>query len=352
MMKKNIITLFEKYAKKTGSYDNLKAMVFEKYGDPNVLKIAEVKKPEPKDNEILVNIKITTVGIGDIMARQGVTRNNFNMPIILFPMVKLMFGLRKPKKSIQILGSEFGGVIESVGKNVTTFSAGDRVFGYRADKMGCNAEYLVVSEKSLLTKMPDGMKYESIVPGVYGTLTAYLLLKDRVKTGQKILILGASGNIGGYGVQIAKHLGAEVTGVCSTSKLDYVKSLGADHVIDYTKEDFTKNSEKYDVVFDILGKYSYGKIKHSLNKNGRYLCASFSTRKVLQMILHKLIRKSKRIVCAMAMDKPTDIIQVKELLEKGQVIVIKDKEFSLEQLSIAHTHMENGHKKGALIITI
>jgi len=331
---------------------NMKTMLFTKYGDPNVLHLEELEKPSPKDNEIMVKIIITTVIIGDVMARRGVTRRNFNMPIILFPMVKLMFGLRKPKKNIQILGSEFGGEIESVGKNVEKFKPGDKVFGYRADKFGANSEYLCIPEKGLVTTMPDDMTYDQVVPAIYGTLESYLLLKDRVKSGMKVLNIGASGSIGGYGVQIAKYLGAEVTGICSTGKERYVKDLGADKVIDYKREDFFKSGETYDVVFDILGKNSFSRVKKILNKNGRYVCASFSTRKVSQMIFHKLIRKSKRIVCAMAMDSPEDINKVKDLIESGRVKAIIDKTFSLEQLPEAHAYVEEGHKKGSIIITI
>lgn len=330
----------------------MKAMIFEKYGAPDVLHLSEVEKPKLKDDELLVNVKMTTVTIGDIMARRGVSRKNFNMPIVMLPMVKIMFGLRKPKKSIQILGPEFGGEVASIGQNVTNFSPGDNVFGYRAEKMGSSAEFLPVPEKSLVAKMPENMSYDQVVPAVYGSLTSYLLLKDRIKSGMKVLIIGASGSIGSYGVQIAKHLGAEVTGLSSTSKLDFVKSLGADHVIDYKKEDFTKNGQLYDVVFDILGKNSYSKVKGSLTQNGRYLLASFSTRKLFQMIFHKLIRRSKRVVCSMALDKPEDILSVKKLLEEGHVKVIADKEYQLEQLPEAHKYVEEGHKKGAVIINI
>ncbi|MHA2365599.1 MAG: NAD(P)-dependent alcohol dehydrogenase [Candidatus Hodarchaeales archaeon] len=330
----------------------MKAMVFTKYGDPDVLHLKEIEKPSPKDDEILVKVQATTVTVGDVMARRKVTLKNFNMPILLYPIIRLMFGIRKPKKSIQILGTEFGGEVESVGRDVESFSPGDKVFGYRADKFGANTEYLCVPEKSLVAKMPADLSFEEVVPCTYGTLTSYLLLKDRVQKGSKILINGASGSIGGFGVQVAKYLGAEVTGVCSTTKVDYVKALGAHKVIDYTKEDFTKNGETYDIIFDILGKSSFSKVKKSLNKNGRYLCASFSTRKLFQMIVGKLLRRSKRIVCAMAIDKPEDILNIKELIEAGHVKSILDKQYSLEQLPEAHAYVEEGHKKGAVLIKL
>jgi NADPH:quinone reductase-like Zn-dependent oxidoreductase len=261
----------------------MKAIVYEKYGSPNVLELREVEKPAPKDNEILIRIHATSVNIGDIWARnfKAITPSKFTMPLPLWLPSRMYFGFTKPR--INILGSEFAGEVEAIGKDVKRFKKGDQVFGYRGQSMGACAEYLCIPEDGMVTSKPSNMTYEEAATVPYGALMALSLLrKVNIQSGptnragrQKVLINGASGGIGSAAVQIAKHFGAEVTGVCGTPRLEFVKSLGADHVIDYTKEDFTQNGEAYDLIFDILGKSSFSRCKSSLKQNGRYLLASF-----------------------------------------------------------------------------
>ena len=248
----------------------MKAIVYTKYGSPDVLHLAEVEKPTPKDNEILVKVHATSVNYGDIAARnfKEITPQKFNMPLIIWFMAKISFGLRKPTNPI--LGSEFAGEVESIGKDVQRFKEGDQVFGYVGPNMGAYEEYLCMPEDGCVAIKPANMTYEEAAVVPYGAIMALNLLgKVNIQPGQKVLINGASGGIGSAAVQLARHhFGAEVTGVCSTQRLEYVKSLGADKVIDYTKEDFTQNGETYDLIFDVLGKSSFSRCKNSLKSKG------------------------------------------------------------------------------------
>ncbi|WP_345109578.1 NAD(P)-dependent alcohol dehydrogenase [Candidatus Villigracilis vicinus] len=263
----------------------MKAITYTEYGSPDVLKLQEIAKPEPKDNEILIRIRATRVNYGDMLARKfgSVTTKEFNMPGILLLPARMDFGIRKPKK--YVLGSEFSGVIEAVGKEVKRLKIGDEVFGYRGPLFGAYAEYLCMPESGLVTHKPANMSFEEATLIPYGALTALSHLKKmNIQPGQKVLVNGASGGIGSAGVQLAKYFGAEVTGVCGTNKLAFVQALGADKVIDYTKEDFTQNSEKYDLIYDILGRSSFDKSQSSLTPKGIHLYASFKMKQVIQMI--------------------------------------------------------------------
>ncbi|MHA1910939.1 MAG: NAD(P)-dependent alcohol dehydrogenase [Candidatus Kariarchaeaceae archaeon] len=326
----------------------MKAIVYTKFGGPEVLQLKEVEIPTPKDKEILVAIHAATVGFGDLFARD-LTYKKFAMPAPLYPMVKIMFGIRKPKK--KILGSEFSGVVEAIGKDVTLFKKGDEVFGYPGINMGCYAEYICVPEGGSVAMKPTNLTHAEAAVIPYGGVTALSLLrKMNIQLGQKILINGASGGIGSAAVQIAKaHLGAEVTGVCSTPRLEFVKALGADKVIDYTQEDFTQSGETYDIIFDIMNKSSFRRCKNSLNKNGRYILASFGLKNVFQMLRTKLIGR-KKVICSMAFDE--DLDSVKELVDEGTIKAIIDKIFPLEQTAEAHKYIENGHKKGHIVISV
>lgn len=330
----------------------MKAIVYTEYGTPDVLQLKEIDKPVPKKKEILIKVHAAPVNFGDILARNfnKVTPANFSMPLPLWLPARIALGFNKPRK--QILGSEFAGEIVSVGKDVKTFKAGDHVFGYRAMNFGANAEYLCMPEKGTVTTKPKNMSYEEAAAVPYGTITALnLLRKVNIQPGQKILINGASGSIGSAAVQLAKnHYGANVTGVCGTPRLEFVKTLGADNVIDYIKEDFTKNGETYDLIFDILGKSSFSKCKNSLNKNGRYLLASFKTGQLFQMLTTSIMG-AKKVICALAPDNKKDLIFVKELVETGKIKTIIDKRFPLEQTAGAHRYIEKGNKKGNIIIT-
>ncbi|MHA2224843.1 MAG: NAD(P)-dependent alcohol dehydrogenase [Candidatus Hodarchaeales archaeon] len=325
----------------------MKAIITTKFGGPEVLELQEVDKPTPKANEILVRIYATTVGFGDLVARDF-TYSNFHMPGLLFPIMKIMFGIRKPKKTI--LGAEFSGTVEAVGTDVSLFKKGDEVFGYVGDKMGCYAEYRCIPEDISVALKPANLSHMEAATIPYGGIIASeFVSKMNIQPGQKLLIIGASGGIGSAAVQIAKSLGAEVTGVCGTPRLEFVKNLGADKVIDYTQEDFTQNGETYDIIFDILHKSSFGRCKKSLEKNGRYILSSFGMRQVLTMLRTKLIG-SKKVICSMAFNE--DLNSVLPLVDAGKFKAIIDKSFKLEQTAEAHQYVEEGQKKGHIVITL
>ena len=330
----------------------MKAIIYTEYGSPNVLQLKEIEKPVQQDNEILIRIHATSVNIGDIWARnfKEISPRRFTMPLPLWLPARIYFGFTKPR--INILGSEFAGEVEAAGKDVKRFKKGDQVFGYRGQSMGANAEYLCMPENGLLAIKPANMTYEEAATVPYGALTALnLLRKVNFKHGQKVLINGASGGIGSAAVQLAKYYGAEVTGVCSTPRLEFVKSLGADKVIDYTKEDFTQNGETYDLIFDILGRSSFSRCKSSLNENGRYLLASFKMKQLFQMLWTSRIG-SKKVICALSGEKLEDLLLIKELVEAGKIKSIIDRRYPLEQAAEAHRYVEKGHKKGNVVITI
>lgn len=329
----------------------MKAMVYTEYGTPDVLHLSEVPKPTPKDDEILVRVRATDVGFGDLMARQfnTFTPRSFNMPSILWLYARLEMGLSKPKK--QILGGEFAGEVEAVGSAVTRFKPGDQVFGYPSSNLGAYAEYICMSETASVMLKPANMTYEEATTVPYGALTALNLLKKvDIQPGQKVLINGASGSIGAAALQLAKAYGAHVTAVCGTPRRDYVKALGADKVIDYTREDFTRSGETYDVILDILGKTSFARCKKSLKPNGRLLYASFKMKQLFQM-LWTSIRGGKRVICALAMDKQADLAQIRELVEAGKIKAILDRCFPLERAAEAHRYAESGQKRGSIVLT-
>lgn len=329
----------------------MRAIAYSQYGPPEVLSIKEVDKPVPKQNEILVKVHAASVNYGDITARNfaNIPAKKFNMPIFLWFPAKMIFGISKPKK--QILGSEFAGEVEAVGKDVKKFIPGDQVFGYLGQSMGTNAEYFCMPEKKNVEIKPKNMSYEKAAVISYGSLMALNLLKKvNIQPGQKVLINGASGSIGSAAVQLAKHFGAEVTGVCGTPRLEFVKSLGADKVIDYTKEDFTKSNEKYDLIFDILGKSAFENCKDALKPNGKYLLASFKTKQLLQMFSTK-ISGNKKVICGLAVEKPEDLGFIKKLAEEGKIKAIIDKRFSMEEAAEAHKYFESGKKRGNVVIT-
>jgi len=320
---------------------------------PHVLQLKEVEKPTPKDNEIRIRIYATQVNYGDIAARnfKNISPRKFNMPMLFWFGARIYFGIRKPK--ITILGAELAGEIEAVGKDVKRFKEGDQVFGYLGQSMGANAEYVCMPEDGCVAIKPANMTYEEAATVPYGGIMASSLLgKVNIQPGQKVLVNGASGGIGSVAVQLAKsHFGAKVTGVCSTPRLELVKSLGADKVIDYTKEDFTQSGETYDLIVDILGKSSFSRCKSSLKQNGRLLFVSFKMRQLLQMLWTSMIG-SKKVICTMASDKTEDLIFVKELVEAGKIKSVIDKRYPLEQTAEAHRYVEKGHKKGNVVITV
>jgi len=330
----------------------MKAIIYTEFGPPDVLHLQDVEKPAPKDNEVLVKVHAAPVSYGDLIARnfKNITSREFHMPLPLLLPMRMYFGFSKPK--INILGSEFAGEIEATGKDVRRFKAGDRVFGYLGQRMGAYAEYLCLPEDGSLAIMPANMSYAQAAAVPYGAIMATSLLrKANLQKGHKVLINGASGGIGSAAVQLAKYYSAEVTGVCGTPRLEYVKSLGADRVIDYTTEDFTQNGETYDLIFDILGKSSFARCKNSLKQNGVYLLASFKMKPVFQMLWTKMAG-SKKVICAMASEKPADLVRVKELSEAGKYKSIIDRCFPMQQAAEAHRYAESGHKQGNVVITM
>jgi NADPH:quinone reductase-like Zn-dependent oxidoreductase len=331
----------------------MKAIVYQEYGSPDVLHVAEIAKPAPKDNEVLIKNYATTVNFGDLMARnyKAISPRQFNMLFPFWLMAKISFGLNRPKNPI--LGSEFAGQVEAVGGAVTRFKPGDPVFGYLGPSMGAYAEYFCMPENGVLASKPANLTYAQAAAVPYGAIMALnLLRKANVQPGQKVLIHGASGGIGSAAVQIARHFGAEVTGVCGTPRLGFVKSLGAEHVIDYSVEDFTKNGETYDLLFDILGKCSFARCKNSLKPNGTLLFASFKMKQLVQMLRTARSGSGKRVICSIAPGSLEDLNSVKALVEAGKIGAILDRCYPMEQAAEAHRYVEEGHKKGNVVITM
>jgi NADPH:quinone reductase-like Zn-dependent oxidoreductase len=330
----------------------MKAIILTKYGPPDVLQVKEVAKPAPKDNEILIRVYATPVNFGDTFARnfKEISPRKFNMPFLFWLFAKISLGFRKPK--ITILGSEFAGEIEAVGKDVKRFRPGDQVFGYLGQSMGAYAEYLCMPEDGTVALKPANLTSEEAATVPYGAITALnLLRKVAIQSGQKVLINGASGGIGSAAVQLAKYYGAEVTGICGTPRLGFVKSLGADKVIDYTQEDFTQNGETYDLIFDILGKSSFSRCKSVLKPNGIQLFASFKMKQPFQMLWTSILG-SQKVICALSMEKTEDLIFIKELVEAGKIKAAIDRCYPFEQAAEAHRYVETGHKKGSVVITV
>lgn len=304
----------------------MKAIVYEEYGPPEVLQFKEVEKPTPKDNEVLIKIIATTLHRGDVRMRK------LDVPGSAFEklMARLILGITGPKR--KILGMELSGEIESTGKNVIKFKEGDQVFAstFEGFRFGAHAEYVCLPEGGLIALKPVNMTHEEAAPVPSSGIAALIYLREtgKVETRKKVLINGASGSLGTYGVQIAKYYGAEVTGVCSTANIEMVKSIGADYVIDYTKEDFTEGEEKYDLVFDAVSMSSKAKCQKVLNPGGDYIQTSGPN------------------------PNQEDLLFLKELIESGKLISVIDRSYPFEQIVEAHRYVEKGHKKGNVIITM
>ena len=323
----------------------MKAIVYTKYGPPDVLQLKEIEKPIPKDDEVLIRIYAATVIAGDCELR------SFKFPIWSWLPLRIYAGLIRPTR-VNILGQELAGEIESVGKNVKRFSRGDSVFAATEIGLGAYAEYKCMREKKTLAIKPSNMTYEEAAAVPTGGLNAlHYLRKGNIRSGEKVLINGASGNIGSFAVQLAKSFGAEVTGVDSTEKLDMLRSIGADHLIDYTQEDFTKNGERYDVIFDVVGKSSFSRSVRSLKQNGRYLLANPRFLSMVRGLWTSMI-SSKKVIFEFAGYKSEDLIFLKELIEAGKIKSVIDRRYPLEQIAEAHRYVEKGYKKGNVVISL
>lgn len=325
----------------------MKAVVFTAYGPPEVLELKEVEKPVPGDHEVLVKIHATTVTAEDPKLR------SFEHPPLLWLPMGLLFGFRRPRRTI--LGSELAGEIESVGAKVSLFKPGDQVFGYTGTGFGAHAEYKCMPERGVLAAKPGNMTYAEAAATPNGALTAlvYLRNKGNIRRGEKVLIHGASGAVGTAAVQLAKHFGAEVTGVCSARNLELVRSLGADTVIDYTKEDFTERGEAYDIIFDTVGKTSLARVKNSLKPNGRYLVTVFGIAEILQMLWTSL-KGGKRVIggASNLSWRPEDLVVLGGLIEAGELRSVVDRCYPLAEAAEAHRYVEQGHKRGNVVLTV
>jgi NADPH:quinone reductase-like Zn-dependent oxidoreductase len=324
----------------------MKAAFYSSYGTPDVIHIRDVEKPIPQDHEVLVRVHASTVTPADWRFRKADPS-----------FVRLMNGLWRPKK-VHILGMEFAGTVESVGQAVTRFAKGDAVFGATGFRFGAHAGYVCVSEDSQLAAKPDKMTFEEAAAVMFGGVSALFFLRQaKIGAGQKVLIYGASGSVGIFAVQLAKHFGAHVTGVCSTSNLEMVKSLGADQVVDYTREDFSSAGRVYDMVFDTVGKSGYSRSLRALKRGGFYVRVGGSGR-LISMLGWMLagmwtsITGAAKVVSGVARGAAGDQSMLKDLIEAGKLRTVIDRRYSLEQIAEAHRYVEAGHKKGNVVVVL
>jgi NADPH:quinone reductase-like Zn-dependent oxidoreductase len=325
----------------------MKAILHTQYGPPDLLQFNEVDKPVPKDNEVLIAVHATTVSTGDCNMR------NFTfVSKSMRPMAKLMFGVGKPWKA-RILGTQLAGEVERVGKNVKKFKSGDRVVASTGLAGGGHAQYACLREKGALTIMPDSLSWEEAVAIPFGANTALYFLRDlgKIQAGQDLLIIGASGSIGSAAVQLAKHFGANVTAVCSGANVEMVRSLGADKVIDYTKEDFTKNGKTYDLIFDIVGATTFNRCQNSLTPQGVFLQNIMGLTDIVRMLWTSIVGR-KKLKGGVATENLERLTFIVELAAAGKLKAVIDRSYPLDQIAEAFKYVEQGHKKGNVVITV
>jgi NADPH:quinone reductase-like Zn-dependent oxidoreductase len=322
----------------------MKAVVYEKYGSPDVLEIKELAKPTPKDNEILVKVYATTVTVADVRSRSFTVPPSFWLP------ARIALGFRKPKKAV--LGMELAGEIEAVGKDVARFKKGDQVFAATLINFGAYAEYKCLPENAAVSVKPNNITFEEAAALPIGARTAlHYLRKANIQPGQKVLVYGASGSVGTYAVQLAKYFGAEVTGVCSTANVELVKSLGADKVIDYTVEDFSDEGETYDIIFEAVDKSSFSACMRVLKEDGIYLNVTVPI-PGLRMLWAKMTSSKKLMLGENPPEEAEDLSFLKKLVEAGEIKPVIDRCYPLEQIVNAHRYVDKGHKKGNVAITV
>ena len=325
----------------------MKAMLHSQYGSPDLLQFKEVDKPTPKDNEVLIAIHATTVSTGDCNVRNFtfVTKS-------MRPIAKLMFGIGKPWKA-RILGTELAGEVERAGKDVTRFKPGDQIVASTGMAGGGHAQYACLPETGAVVIKPDSLGWEEAVAIPFGANAASYFLQDlgNIRAGQELLVIGASGAIGSAGVQLAKHFGATVTAVCSGANLELVKSLGADKVIDYTREDFTKNGKTYDLIFDVGGGTTFDRCQNSLEPNGVFLQNIMELTDIVRVVWTSIASR-KKIKGGVAINNLKRMSFIAELATAGKLRPVIDRSYPLEQIAEAFKYVEQGHKKGNIVITV
>lgn len=322
----------------------MKAVVYERYGPPEVLRLQEVDKPTPKDDEVLIKIHATTVTAGDWRVRSRIAPAGFGL------MMRLVLGISRPRQPV--LGSELAGEIESVGKDVSQFKVGDQVFAFSGFGMGCHAEYKCMPEDGAVALKPTNLTYEEAAALSFGGTTALdFLRRAKLQRGEKILVNGASGAVGTAAVQLARHFGADVTGVCSTANVELVRSLGANHVIDYSREDFTQNGETYDVIIDVVGTAPFSRSNASLKQRGRLLQVLGSLLELLRAPWVSMT-SGKKVIAGPAAERAEDLRFLAKLAEAEQFKPVIDRRYPFEQIVEAHRYVDTGRKKGNVVIAL
>ncbi|QIN82946.1 zinc-binding dehydrogenase [Rubrobacter tropicus] len=322
----------------------MRAIVYTKYGAPDVLELREVERPAPGDDQVLIKIRAAAVTPTDCAFRRG------------DPLIRLFFGPLEPRK--KILGTEFSGEIEAVGRDVARFGVGDQIFAATGTGFGAYAEYVVLPEEGAIAIRPSNVTPGEAAAVCDGAMTALPFLRDKggIRTGHRVLVNGASGSVGAYGVQLARYFGAEVTGVCSTANVELVRSLGAKEVIDYTKEDFTAAGRTYDIIFDAVGKSSFSRARGSLTHGGVYLSTVPTPAMFLRMLwnLKPGGKKAKLAATGMrpAREKTRDLAFLRELVEAGEIKPVLDRQYPMERAAEAHVYVETGHKRGGVVMTM
>ncbi len=323
----------------------MRAAICDRYGSPHVVNIKEVEKPVPRANEILIRIRATTVSSGDWRVR------SLNLPVGFGVLARLILGFLGPRQPI--LGAELAGDVEAVGKDVTKFKIGDAVFAFPGTSMGCHAEYRAMAEDGPIALKPARLSYEEAAALSFGGMTAldFLKTKGNIQRGEKILVIGASGAVGSAAIQLAKHFGAEVTGVCSTGNAALVKSLGADKIVDHTKEDFTRNRERYDLILVAAGTTPYANCIGALKDNGRLLLVLSGLPEMIRGPWTAMTSR-KRVFAGPATEKPQNLLLIRDLAEAGVFNAVIDRRYPFEKIVEAHSYVDLGRKKGSVVVTV